>query len=264
MAFNGTNHDAAPPPYEAPSYGSIEEGNATPTLQMISTSAQHSGNAYTRGPERSSLGLIFHPVPTASRCHQPWIGVMFVKCTDIPRLMRDGFNWDDSNVLREEGSYESNVKAPYFCVQHGTATLTGWNQSWTHLRQFILRDTQNQPPLWVAHLDVYASELRILRGVNLDLLTTKNIAMTSARGLSGNKIYHYRAWKMEQCYNVVYDDLVMPGFWPWPGKNPVAMPDPSPVNHKKQKLFQNLIKRATRRLTVDVVRKAQKLFSLTE
>ncbi|GAW24447.1 hypothetical protein ANO14919_140310 [Xylariales sp. No.14919] len=63
------------------------------------------GRFYKEDEQRPSIVFKLCPNPTKlwNIKYQDWIAYMDVKCSDVPRLMREGFHWDDSNVIKEEG-----------------------------------------------------------------------------------------------------------------------------------------------------------------
>ena len=70
------------------------------------------GCFYKDDPQHPSLIFTFCPDPCrhdSLRC-QDWVAVLEVKCPDIPRLMREGFHWNTSNVIKEESYIEFGDK----------------------------------------------------------------------------------------------------------------------------------------------------------
>jgi hypothetical protein len=152
--------------------------------------------------------------------------------------MREGFHWDNSNILRNEQVYESYINPPMTCPRHPKRPPIGWNPAWKHVRRFVLRDMHHQPPHWAAELAVYAASENIVRGVKLELLTRENVASMRAHGPERRRAYEYRAWRRNESYNILYNDMVMEGWWPWPGNNGLTMPQPvrhSPVGERHEK-----------------------------
>ncbi|KAK6069245.1 hypothetical protein SCUP515_09128 [Seiridium cupressi] len=225
---------------------------------------QRLDKTYRLKPGKPSIKLELHPEPAAQRSRQPWFGMMSIKCDDVARLMREGFYWDGSNLIQGEGYSQSNIRPPPICLRHSDAAPTGWNPAWKHEQCLILRDLQHEPPLWVAKLSLYGASADILRRVRLESLSTENVARMRARNPSKNRMYGYKAWRKDESYNDVYDDMVMGGWWPWPGKNGPVMPAPVPMSvsppvewvstEKEMSCRQTWVK-AFKKITSDVKRK---------
>ncbi|KAI0413168.1 hypothetical protein F5X98DRAFT_391204 [Xylaria grammica] len=140
---------------------------------------------------------------------------MDVKCSDVPRLMREGFHWDDSNVIKEEGY-----------LQYGKTNADA--NSWDLLSTiwYFLADI-DQPRRWIACLAVKALNDNTLYNFNLSQLSRETIRSVSASNQDRQHIYGYISFtpadKLSNTaesamlgFNMIYDKMPMEGFWPWP------------------------------------------------
>ncbi|KAI1359289.1 hypothetical protein F5Y08DRAFT_344855 [Xylaria arbuscula] len=120
-----------------------------------------------------------------------------------PRLMREGFHWDTSNVIREEGYFDKDFYE--------------WRdrKQWSSCRHYFLRDLK-EPPLWIATMRFVAVSDVIISVFNLNELSRANIRLASAYNQSGQLIYHYHHENTFRRCNTIYDDMPMEGWWPWP------------------------------------------------
>ncbi|KAK7947702.1 uncharacterized protein PG986_008588 [Apiospora aurea] len=147
----------------------------------------------------------FHPDPTKSREEQPWIGIMRVKAANVPQLMKEGFSVAEGDVLYEQGYIAES--------EYATSPLWMYYYSWS--RHIFLRDRQQEPARWAAHLIVRT------RGVLPDLgefrflaLTHRNVASCWAVNNEDKLIYQFERGKGG--VNAIYGDLPLEGLWPWP------------------------------------------------
>ncbi|KAI8949607.1 hypothetical protein F4801DRAFT_591005 [Xylaria longipes] len=177
------------------------------------------GRFYKDDKQRPSVVFSLCPDPSrffALRC-QDWIACLVVKCFDVPRLMREGFHWDASNVIKEEGYIEYGNKDP---------NVATWESAST--RWYFLTDT-HQPGRWIASLAVEASDVNILYNFDLNQLSRELVKSVLALNQNQQHIYRYRAHAFpDKFYNIaerpmlgfnmIYDKMPMEGFWPWPRK----------------------------------------------
>ncbi|KAI3330099.1 hypothetical protein F4824DRAFT_492443 [Ustulina deusta] len=177
------------------------------------------GRFYKEDKQHPSIVFKFCPDPSrffSLRC-QDWVAFLEVKCFDVPRLMREGFHWDDSNVIKEEGYIEYGKGGPN--VDVWTSTSTRW---------YFLIDT-HQPRRWLASLDVKASDVNILYNFNPSRLSRELVRSVWASNQDQKQIYGYRshtsldkfsntAESPMTGFNMIYDKMPMEGFWPWPRK----------------------------------------------
>ncbi|KAI2638364.1 hypothetical protein GGS21DRAFT_435490 [Xylaria nigripes] len=148
---------------------------------------------------------------------QDWLAHLQLKCSDVPRLMREGFSLDDSNVIKEEGYLE------YRIVNH-----KGRSPELAPARWYFFADT-HQSQLWVASLYVKATNATIIYNFDLRQLSRELVRYAFALNQSRQYIYEYQA---HTCYdgffrtprmpmkafNMIYHKMPMEGLWPWPRK----------------------------------------------
>ncbi|KAI0468503.1 hypothetical protein F4859DRAFT_524426 [Xylaria cf. heliscus] len=175
------------------------------------------GRFYEEIKQRPSMTFKFCPNPSkflALRC-QEWIACLEVKCFDVPRLMREGFHWDASNIIKEEGYYE-----------YGKGDFNPNAFESVPSRWYFLTDT-HQPRRWVASLRVMASDCNVLYNFQPSRLSRELVRSVCCLNHNDNPIYGYRAYTAPDTvhntaaiemmgFNMIYDKMPMEGFWPWP------------------------------------------------
>ncbi|KAI1366806.1 hypothetical protein F5Y08DRAFT_350698 [Xylaria arbuscula] len=169
--------------------------------------------------DKEKVSIMFGIVPDPSKCahfkHQAWVATMRIKCQNVPRLMRDGFHWDVSNVIKEEGYIEWGKTS---------RNANDWDRA--HKRWYFLEDTHH-PRRWTASISVVATEPQILSNFSVRQLSKKSIRDAWAVNQNGRHIYGYRAYETADPsinapehpmygFNAIYDEMPMQGFWPWP------------------------------------------------
>ncbi|KAI1159837.1 hypothetical protein F5B18DRAFT_664245 [Nemania serpens] len=175
------------------------------------------GRFYKEDKQPPSVKFRFCPDPTRlwHFKYQDWIAFLEVKCSDVPRLMREGFHWDTSNVIKEEGYIERGKPGPNSNAQ--TSVPARW---------YFLTDI-HQPRRWIASLNVRALDINVLYNFNLSQLSPELIRAASALNQDQQLIYEYRSYTFPDkfCnadespmtgFNMIYDKMPMEGFWPWP------------------------------------------------
>ncbi|KAK8095086.1 hypothetical protein PG997_001771 [Apiospora hydei] len=141
-----------------------------------------SGDFFDKFPGNVTMYFRFHADPTKSREEQPWIGIMRVKAANVPQLMKEGFSVAEGNVLHEQG----------YIAESECTTSPQWMDQYSWSRHIFLRDRQQEPARWAAHLIVRA------RGVLPDLgefrflaLTHRNVALCRAVNNEDKLIYRF-------------------------------------------------------------------------
>jgi hypothetical protein len=119
--------------------------------------------------------------------------------------MREGFFWSAENILPEEG-YMSH------------STIPGWSDiGFHHKRAWSLTDKSNgETPLWVAQLEVLSHSVTILSGFLVHNLSRENVHNAHAWNAESQLVYHFESQSPRDCYNCIYDDMSLQGWWPWP------------------------------------------------
>ncbi|KAK4152177.1 hypothetical protein C8A00DRAFT_35146 [Chaetomidium leptoderma] len=213
---DGTSGCDSPPAYESLE---IMTSAATPTPQKSTSGPE--GN--DRAPVQHALlytwsncevgqgwGALVFEMALNPRHHSgysglPWAAGLVVKCRDVPRLMREGFFWSAENILPEEG-YMSH------------STIPAWsNIGFDHERVWSLADKSNgETPLWVAQLEVLSHSVTILSGFQVHNLSRKNVHRAHAWNAEKQLVYRFEYHSPRDCYNCIYDDMPLQGWWPWP------------------------------------------------
>ncbi|KAI1202877.1 hypothetical protein F5X97DRAFT_286016 [Nemania serpens] len=195
-----TTEKAPPPPYQASAPNQPSDRQPGPAT---------SGKWYRDDKSRQSITLIYCSDPSQEHYGHQWLARMFVKCSDVPRLMREGFYWNDSNLVREDGfvvpNYKQDLPEPWNYVR------------WAACRHYFLTDLQ-QPPRWIARIQVFARTMHMLSHFDLRLLSRSRNVSTTAENQEGHDIYQYTYGKPDKCFNVVYDNTHLKGHWPWPSR----------------------------------------------
>ncbi|KAI8948975.1 hypothetical protein F4801DRAFT_603827 [Xylaria longipes] len=149
------------------------------------------------------------PMPaTGENFYHALAALLLIKCFNVPRLMREGLYWDDENVVREEGYLDKDF----------TNSYRNNGKNWSGTRHYFLKDLR-KPPLWTATIKVFALSNETLHRFDLNQLSPDNMQYARATNLSRQNIYYWEYGSPEKCFNAIYDDLPMEGWWPWPKGN---------------------------------------------
>ncbi|KAI1145182.1 hypothetical protein F4825DRAFT_467551 [Nemania diffusa] len=196
-----------PPAYEAINSHPPEPGPAT------------GGRFYNEDKQNPSIHFKFCPDPSKifSLRAGDWAASLQVKCSDVPRLMREGFHWNASNVIKEDGYIEN---------RRDGHKSDAWESAPT--RWYFLADTC-QPRRWTASLMVKASDVNILYNFDVSQLSREVVRYVQAVNQEKQEIYSYQAYTAADKstntaeapmigFNMIYDKMPMEGFWPWPRK----------------------------------------------
>lgn len=212
---SGCDFDDRPPAYE-----SLEtvESAATTTPRNPTGGPEANDKAPVRpefvytwnnckiGQGWGAVGLDMSPNPHRSGFRGlPWAAGLLVKCRDVPRLMREGFFWSAEDIL-PEGGYMSHSTPPE------------WSHiGFAHERVWSLADRSNgETPLWVARLNVLSPSIAILKGFRPDTLSRENVHKAHAWNAEKRLVYHFEYLSPGDCYNTIYNDMPLQGWWPWP------------------------------------------------
>ncbi|KAI2463929.1 hypothetical protein F4781DRAFT_425944 [Annulohypoxylon bovei var. microspora] len=157
----------------------------------------------------------FSPPPTILSPF--WCARLIFKCENVPQLMREGLYWSLSNVQWEDGfitSYAPAVNNSFdeimneYCLEEGLM----------YTRHYFLHDLQ-VPPRWIAHFQIHADTIRLLADLRLESLCKEHVYHAIAWSFGRQEtIYRYDKSDWEGWYNVIYDDMPLEGWWPWPKK----------------------------------------------
>ncbi|KAI2780570.1 hypothetical protein F4815DRAFT_469530 [Daldinia loculata] len=196
---------ASPPPYESLNTSAQKPHRVVPPPAT-------NGKSYFEKEAKSNIALCFSPDPTKPYGTQLWCAQINIKCDNVPQLMLEGLHWTTDNVLWEDG-YVAKISAAYMHIDtFEDLCKTGR----TNTRHYFLRDMQQEPPRWIAHLQVHAETYKTLAGIKLGEFSIQNVLSAYAWGSRGQYIYSWVKKKPREAYNAIYDDMPMDGWWPWP------------------------------------------------
>ncbi|KAI0414472.1 hypothetical protein F5X98DRAFT_377792 [Xylaria grammica] len=196
--------DTLPPLYEDTRIKPVP--GTYPLLQPVPAI---SGKSYLENEQPRSMKFAFCPNPSDESLNQDWVAAPLVKCSDVPRLMREGFHWDWANVVREEG---------WFDYDFTEALNRQDGKPWARARHYVIKDLQ-KPLRWIATLKVFALKEVTAHQFDLNQLSRGNVYWAAAYNLSHHRIYNWLCNSPDDWFNVIYDDTPMEGWWPWPRKN---------------------------------------------
>lgn len=172
-----------------------------------------------------TLHLAIYPAACASPNpaeHSPptWVAFIWLRTEDLARLMRDGFYWDASNVIKEAGflTREKRNKLPWW----GPTIDFPGNPAEFHCRHFSLRSSGDGPN-WTASLTVWtagATGIKVIRRFRLSDLCPENIMYGRANDNNGRAVYGFDRCRDDCFFNCIYDDMPLRGWWPWPKAMP--------------------------------------------
>ncbi|KAI1433610.1 hypothetical protein GGR50DRAFT_668004 [Xylaria sp. CBS 124048] len=163
------------------------------------------GSFYYNTPGHAVIS--FHYVDDLSKRYfsQNWSARISVKSSDVASLMRDGFDWDETNIMGEEGHMNRDVS----------------RGDWRH----YLKDLQ-EPPRWVAMIEVSTRRYGYWRRIDLKHLTRERMMSVVVWGQQGGApVYRYDYKDPSKCYNLIYGNMPLRGRWPWPRSNEAEVND---------------------------------------
>ncbi|KAI0550922.1 hypothetical protein F4679DRAFT_582996 [Xylaria curta] len=168
------------------------------------------GNPYREIAVQRSMLFGFCPDPSDLTMNQDWAAVLMVKCHNVPGLMREGFHWDDVNVIKEEGYVDRDFT-------HARRRKDG--KCWAGTRHYFLKDLQ-QPLRWVATIQVWALNLETLHQFDLNQLSReRSMQWATAFYPSGQYIFNWHYCSPAIRFNAICNDMPMEAWLQWPRKN---------------------------------------------
>ncbi|CAI0646447.1 unnamed protein product [Colletotrichum noveboracense] len=132
-----------------------------------------------------------------------WEARLVVQASRVSSLMKKGFYLSLANELPQSGCIFRNCQPHQAFGDH----------SWKHLRRYILADWETG---WTAHVFVGSNEMEALAEFRLKGLTTDRIAHGYAWNTEWLTVYNYDAFKPEENFNTLLEDMPLEGLWPWP------------------------------------------------
>ncbi|KAI1441189.1 hypothetical protein F5Y02DRAFT_431380 [Annulohypoxylon stygium] len=210
----------------------VDMGIVTAHLQKLQIDPGIAGNGkfYSDIPMTAPVWFWVVPEPKRDLELQQWCGRIYVKCDDVPRLMREGFHWTTANLIREEGHFDTTPFGVAFPL-----TLCHKYPIW---RKWYMRDLQ-QPPRWVACVHVHAPTVDVAAKVRLADWTVDMIWGAYAIGTLGKRIYNFERARPGHSYNAIYEDMPLEGWWPWPKKEADQEKEGDPDDSAQRTVFAN-------------------------
>ncbi|KXJ94011.1 hypothetical protein Micbo1qcDRAFT_158949 [Microdochium bolleyi] len=138
-----------------------------------------------------------------------WEARVNVRTKDLPRLMREGLFWTAGNFHHEAGWVARNpLKKPFS------------DYGYKHCRVYYLSSSEKDNHgeyLWVAQLALYTVhtlELATFRPAR-DLTPARIVFVEAHNEPRKTEVYYkYFRGKPHLSFNTIYDDMLLPGWWP--------------------------------------------------
>ncbi|OTB05700.1 hypothetical protein M426DRAFT_21730 [Hypoxylon sp. CI-4A] len=172
------------------------------------------GKFYFDNPTKETIQLWFRLDEDAPDGESRLVRLAF-KSDKVPQLMREGLHWSLDNVRWEDG-FLCKIDAMKNAPSHLVKYLL--DEDLTVARSYFLHDL-HVPSRWVAHLQVFASSIKLLSKTRPEHLTMESIETAHAWSVDDQRIYQYNKACPEEACNAIYNDMPLEGWWPWPKKN---------------------------------------------
>ncbi|KAI0202800.1 hypothetical protein F4808DRAFT_467981 [Astrocystis sublimbata] len=174
------------------------------------------GRFFCDDKRQHSMDFSFCANPSTYPKKAAWKARLFVKCDDVPRLMREGFHWDNANVVKEDGFLYFHNSSCFNKPKYENDFLED-GKSWGGIRYYFLKDLQD-PPRWIAGIKVYGTSAESIGEFDLECLSHENILFAHALSQDGHPIYCFSRNQPKKNINAIYGTTPMEGWWPWPRK----------------------------------------------
>ncbi|KAH8166143.1 hypothetical protein CIB48_g2102 [Xylaria polymorpha] len=181
-----------------------------------------------------TIAFRYSPDPSKDAEVQDWEALLLAQCRDVPLLMGEGFYWGSDNVVNEDGFINGSIHTMDQVQRMGTR--------WTGSRHYYLKDLQ-QPPRWVAMLQVYAVLTETLHHFDLSQLSWNKITNGTAVDRADVQIYQYYHGKPDDCFNYIYGYIPLEGDWPWPREDAGDQVDGTAVAETETEMIHRGVKR---------------------
>ncbi|KFH44084.1 hypothetical protein ACRE_051280 [Hapsidospora chrysogenum ATCC 11550] len=139
-----------------------------------------------------------------------WFGVITITATDIPRLMREGLHWTESNLYREAGC----IFEPQRIGKDDTLT-----PRIICARYYEFQDKERKVPLWAAGMRVYFLDSEGVTSFKFRDLRLDQIAICLALNQKNQLVYGFDRNPEYHNINAIYEDMPLEGWWPWPKRS---------------------------------------------
>lgn len=164
-----------------------------------------------KGPE-AYVHMSYRSNPTAITTECTWAARVVFHTKDLPGLMHRGLFLRHENV-----DYRKN-----YCRVLGERE----SPPFTHARYFEAKDISSafggsggsggDCKLWTAKVSVYAYDFGTLGAFRLQDLAQETVYSTTGLDTRGRPLYKFSALRPGDNFNAIFDDLPLPGMWPWP------------------------------------------------
>lgn len=163
---------------------------------------------------KSTIDFRFYSsLPFTIISEQTWEARLEVRARDIPSLMRNGFYWNEQNIEKGRGQILEQRDFPNSRLSRGLVP------QWTWGRQYLLTDLSRDPQ-WTAELWIFSNEVKILPIFSVGNLGFHNLFEVAAYIDGSNKrVYTYMSSAKMLNINMIYDEIALEGWWPWPKKD---------------------------------------------
>ncbi|KAF5022823.1 hypothetical protein F66182_5117 [Fusarium sp. NRRL 66182] len=143
-----------------------------------------------------------------------WHATLILKTSDIVGIMKEGLFLTQDDIEAQESQpkrdYCNKTKRHCWC-RHYTIS---------HAR-------------WPGTITIKTLKHNVAAGFRVQHLSADNVYFAEVKDKYGMSVYKSNLWNSMQDFNLILDDLPMPGLWPWPrketdqGGGQVAIPDPN-------------------------------------
>ena len=192
--------ESSPPP---PSY-EIEDRRLAPRIyRQLCAPGEHLLKKDTEF-SRWRLRFAFSNAPNWPFANGDWTAYMSFFVKDISELMREGLYWSAQNCIPELSFFREADPNDILDSSDGGETV----------REYDLIDNQAR---WYAKVRVTSMHKATLANFRLDDLVKDKIVWCRGRSAENRLVY---SWESNvppgDNFNAIYDDMPLPGFWPWP------------------------------------------------
>lgn len=142
---------------------------------------------------------------------EEWAAWLVVHAKCIPHLMRHGFHWLKANILTEKSFVA--LGSSYVCL-----TPAYIQSGYLHTRTFFLEnsqhDSKNQE--WIGMIKVFAKNVPTVAAFRLEWLSLNTMKFVRAWNWDRKLVYQYNSSEPENNFNVIYENMPLQGWRPWP------------------------------------------------
>jgi hypothetical protein len=134
-----------------------------------------------------------------------WVALLWISCKDIFTTMKQGLYFSQENI--------DPLRSRLFIGTNSTAYLK--KQGYSHMREYFLIDLAEDPQ-WYGSLKVFTRGLNDLSEFRIYDMTIDHIVIANGFDKNESHIYQYNRWYPQKNINIIYDDMPLMGWWPWP------------------------------------------------